>query len=152
MRCWRRLRGPLTSQSFWPCLERNSKVRSVSDASGREQRQMFTFRLNEKRCLGASSQSCWSAGADPEETILNAFKVFDPEGKGTLRKDLWVAPSAGETRRRLVFARLFTLVLSLQCDRHVNDPGRQVLPRRGQTSAWHSLTVLFSFFFLVESS
>ncbi|CAG02479.1 unnamed protein product, partial [Tetraodon nigroviridis] len=26
-------------------------------------------------------------GADPEETILNAFKVFDPEGKGTLRKD-----------------------------------------------------------------
>ncbi|KAI3370313.1 hypothetical protein L3Q82_025084, partial [Scortum barcoo] len=26
-------------------------------------------------------------GADPEETILNAFKVFDPEGKGVLRKD-----------------------------------------------------------------
>ena len=26
-------------------------------------------------------------GADPEETILNAFKVFDPEGKGSLRKD-----------------------------------------------------------------
>uniref|UniRef100_A0A8B9KBU3 Myosin, light chain 2b, regulatory, cardiac, slow n=1 Tax=Astyanax mexicanus TaxID=7994 RepID=A0A8B9KBU3_ASTMX len=28
-------------------------------------------------------------GADPEETILNSFKVFDPEGKGYLRKDLW---------------------------------------------------------------
>uniref|UniRef100_A0A672FB03 Myosin regulatory light chain 2, ventricular/cardiac muscle isoform-like n=1 Tax=Salarias fasciatus TaxID=181472 RepID=A0A672FB03_SALFA len=27
-------------------------------------------------------------GADPEDTILNAFKVFDPEGKGTLKKDL----------------------------------------------------------------
>lgn len=27
-------------------------------------------------------------GADAEETILNAFKVFDPEGKGTLKKDL----------------------------------------------------------------
>ncbi|XP_042565389.1 myosin regulatory light chain 2a isoform X1 [Clupea harengus] len=26
-------------------------------------------------------------GADPEDTILNAFKVFDPEGKGLLRKD-----------------------------------------------------------------
>ncbi|XP_014022979.2 myosin regulatory light chain 2, ventricular/cardiac muscle isoform-like [Salmo salar] len=26
-------------------------------------------------------------GADPEETILNALKVFDPEGKGVLRKD-----------------------------------------------------------------
>ncbi|KAF0033579.1 hypothetical protein F2P81_013645 [Scophthalmus maximus] len=26
-------------------------------------------------------------GADPEETILNAFKVFDPEGKGALKKD-----------------------------------------------------------------
>ncbi|KAG9270619.1 myosin regulatory light chain 2, ventricular/cardiac muscle isoform isoform X1, partial [Astyanax mexicanus] len=26
-------------------------------------------------------------GADPEETILNSFKVFDPEGKGYLRKD-----------------------------------------------------------------
>jgi len=28
-----------------------------------------------------------SPGADPEETILNAFKVFDPEAKGVLRKD-----------------------------------------------------------------
>uniref|UniRef100_A0A8C2XFY0 Myosin, light chain 2b, regulatory, cardiac, slow n=1 Tax=Cyclopterus lumpus TaxID=8103 RepID=A0A8C2XFY0_CYCLU len=28
-------------------------------------------------------------GADPEETILNAFKVFDPEAKGTLRKDFF---------------------------------------------------------------
>jgi Ca2+-binding EF-hand superfamily protein len=27
------------------------------------------------------------AGADPEETILNAFKVFDPEGKGSLKAD-----------------------------------------------------------------
>lgn len=26
-------------------------------------------------------------GADPEETILNAFKVFDPEGKGSLKAD-----------------------------------------------------------------
>ena len=26
-------------------------------------------------------------GADPEETILNAFKVFDPEATGVLRKD-----------------------------------------------------------------
>ncbi|XP_051524824.1 myosin regulatory light chain 2, ventricular/cardiac muscle isoform-like [Myxocyprinus asiaticus] len=26
-------------------------------------------------------------GADAEETILNAFKVFDPKGKGTLKKD-----------------------------------------------------------------
>uniref|UniRef100_G3UCA4 EF-hand domain-containing protein n=1 Tax=Loxodonta africana TaxID=9785 RepID=G3UCA4_LOXAF len=25
------------------------------------------------------------SGADPEETILNAFKVFDPEGKGVLK-------------------------------------------------------------------
>ncbi|XP_075710887.1 myosin regulatory light chain 2, ventricular/cardiac muscle isoform isoform X1 [Rhinoderma darwinii] len=26
-------------------------------------------------------------GADPEETILNAFKVFDPEGSGLLKSD-----------------------------------------------------------------
>ncbi|XP_021554196.1 myosin regulatory light chain 2, ventricular/cardiac muscle isoform isoform X3 [Neomonachus schauinslandi] len=26
-------------------------------------------------------------GSDPEETILNAFKVFDPEGKGVLKAD-----------------------------------------------------------------
>ncbi|KAJ8346622.1 hypothetical protein SKAU_G00280230 [Synaphobranchus kaupii] len=26
-------------------------------------------------------------GADPEETILNAFKVFDPEGNGILKKE-----------------------------------------------------------------
>lgn len=39
-----------------------------------------------------STQSCHCPclGADPEETILNAFKVFDPEGKGALKKDLWV--------------------------------------------------------------
>ena len=36
----------------------------------------------------AQSCHCSSSGADPEETILNAFKVFDPEGKGTLKKDL----------------------------------------------------------------
>ncbi|KTF86937.1 hypothetical protein cypCar_00048858 [Cyprinus carpio] len=30
---------------------------------------------------------CLIAGADPEETILNAFKVFDPEGKGILKKE-----------------------------------------------------------------
>ncbi|KAI2665090.1 Myosin regulatory light chain 2, ventricular/cardiac muscle isoform [Labeo rohita] len=28
-----------------------------------------------------------ASGADPEETILNAFKVFDPEGKGILKKE-----------------------------------------------------------------
>uniref|UniRef100_A0A673HRI5 Myosin, light chain 2b, regulatory, cardiac, slow n=1 Tax=Sinocyclocheilus rhinocerous TaxID=307959 RepID=A0A673HRI5_9TELE len=33
-------------------------------------------------------------GADAEETILNAFKVFDPEGKGTLRKDFAFPPDA----------------------------------------------------------
>ncbi|XP_032799880.1 myosin regulatory light chain 2, ventricular/cardiac muscle isoform-like [Petromyzon marinus] len=26
-------------------------------------------------------------GTDPEETILNAFKIFDPEGKGTVQQD-----------------------------------------------------------------
>lgn len=30
---------------------------------------------------------CSITGADPEETILNAFKVFDPEGKGILKKE-----------------------------------------------------------------
>lgn len=65
-------------------------MRSVSGPSVRESRhmQIFKFKLNAERCLGASAHSCSSAGADPEETILNAFKVFDPEGKGTLRKDL----------------------------------------------------------------
>lgn len=43
------------------------------------------------RCFNPSwTQSCYcsSSGADPEETILNAFKVFDPEGTGALKKDL----------------------------------------------------------------
>ncbi|XP_009572357.1 PREDICTED: myosin regulatory light chain 2B, cardiac muscle isoform [Fulmarus glacialis] len=26
-------------------------------------------------------------GTDPEETILNAFKIFDPEGKGHIKAD-----------------------------------------------------------------
>ncbi|NXR93282.1 MLRB protein, partial [Hypocryptadius cinnamomeus] len=26
-------------------------------------------------------------GTDPEETILNAFKIFDPEGKGRIKAD-----------------------------------------------------------------
>ncbi len=30
---------------------------------------------------------CLIAGADPEETVLNAFKVLDPEGKGMLKKE-----------------------------------------------------------------
>lgn len=38
-------------------------------------------------CLGPDLMIRWFPGADPEETILNAFKVFDPEGKGVLRKD-----------------------------------------------------------------
>lgn len=29
-------------------------------------------------------------GTDPEETILNAFKIFDPEGKGFLKGDEYV--------------------------------------------------------------
>uniref|UniRef100_H3B6A5 Myosin light chain 2 n=1 Tax=Latimeria chalumnae TaxID=7897 RepID=H3B6A5_LATCH len=35
--------------------------------------------------FGEKLKEC--AGADPEETILNAFKVFDPEGKGVLNSD-----------------------------------------------------------------
>lgn len=27
------------------------------------------------------------AGTDAEETILNAFKMLDPEGKGSINKD-----------------------------------------------------------------
>lgn len=38
-------------------------------------------------CLGLDLMVFSYPGADPEETILNAFKVFDPEGKGVLRKD-----------------------------------------------------------------
>uniref|UniRef100_A0A3B4XQV2 Myosin, light chain 10, regulatory n=1 Tax=Seriola lalandi dorsalis TaxID=1841481 RepID=A0A3B4XQV2_SERLL len=30
-------------------------------------------------------------GTDPEETILNAFKIFDPEGTGVLRGDDYTA-------------------------------------------------------------
>lgn len=33
-----------------------------------------------------SSWSLW-AGTDAEETILNAFKMLDPEGKGSINKD-----------------------------------------------------------------
>lgn len=30
------------------------------------------------------------SGTDPEENILNAFKIFDPEGTGVLKGDEWV--------------------------------------------------------------
>lgn len=32
------------------------------------------------------SRPLW-AGTDTEETILNAFKMLDPEGKGSVNKD-----------------------------------------------------------------
>ena len=58
----------------------------------------FTLRVivGEKKVtsvlMSSSTQSCLSSslGSDPEETILNAFKVFDPEGNGVLQKDRWV--------------------------------------------------------------
>lgn len=34
-------------------------------------------------------------GTDPEENILNAFKIFDPEGTGVLKGDEWVISSLG---------------------------------------------------------
>lgn len=30
-----------------------------------------------------------SPGADPEDVILSAFKVLDPEGTGSIKKELW---------------------------------------------------------------
>lgn len=47
------------------------KERFVKKNKKIQQQKLFTF----------------LSGADPEETILNAFKVFDPEGTGTLKKD-----------------------------------------------------------------
>lgn len=72
----------------------------VSERSGRAQprRQAFLLRQH-KLCgnlvpstsdpVGFCTQETPSSisGADPEETILNAFKVFDPEGKGVLKAD-----------------------------------------------------------------
>ncbi|NXN46961.1 MLRA protein, partial [Rhinoptilus africanus] len=43
---------------------------------------MFGEKLKGERAAGEMVGSGGSVGADPEETILNAFKVFDPEGKG----------------------------------------------------------------------
>lgn len=50
---------------------------------------MLTGKIWKSRigCLGLDLAVFLYPGADPEETILNAFKVFDPEGKGVLRKD-----------------------------------------------------------------
>ncbi len=31
----------------------------------------------------------FSPGADPEDVILSAFKVLDPEGTGSIKKELW---------------------------------------------------------------
>ena len=31
--------------------------------------------------------SLWLPGTDPEEAILNAFRMFDPSGKGVVNKD-----------------------------------------------------------------
>ncbi|XP_076867432.1 myosin regulatory light chain 2a [Brachyhypopomus gauderio] len=47
-------------------------------------------------------------GADPEKTILNAFNVFDPEGKGVLQKEL------------------VTEMLTTQADRFSNEEVNQI--------------------------
>ncbi|CAB1353972.1 unnamed protein product [Coregonus sp. 'balchen'] len=53
-----------------------SQIQEFKEASGPVNFTIFLTMFGEKL-----------KGADPEETILNAFKVFDPEGKGVLRKD-----------------------------------------------------------------
>lgn len=75
----------------------------LKEAPGPVNFTVFLTMFGEK-LKGAQSRKCWKiknndvlegirwlhlpfSGADPEETILNAFKVFDPEGKGVLRKD-----------------------------------------------------------------
>lgn len=96
MRWWRRLQAPSTSPSFWPCLERSSKV-SLHDAIITwRPGEMFDFLLV-PFCV---SNTFHRSGTDPEETILNAFKVFDPEGKGILRGEEY-AFSSPLTRTRV---------------------------------------------------
>uniref|UniRef100_A0A672F5T0 Myosin regulatory light chain 2, ventricular/cardiac muscle isoform-like n=1 Tax=Salarias fasciatus TaxID=181472 RepID=A0A672F5T0_SALFA len=46
-------------------------------------------------------------GADPEDTILNAFKVFDPEGKGTLKKDLLILTGRPRYFPPLILQQMF---------------------------------------------
>lgn len=46
-----------------------------------------SFRATWTRILHNTGSLLAFSGADPEETILNAFKVFDPEGKGVLKAD-----------------------------------------------------------------
>lgn len=40
--------------------------------------------------------SCSVSGADPEDVILSAFKVLDPEGTGSIKKELY-APSSSSS-------------------------------------------------------
>ncbi|XP_029519293.1 myosin regulatory light chain 2, ventricular/cardiac muscle isoform-like [Oncorhynchus nerka] len=70
----------LVHNPFCPYCRLNVKQKEIDEmlkeASGPVNFTVFLTMFGEKL-----------KGADPEETILNAFKVFDPEGKRVLRKD-----------------------------------------------------------------
>lgn len=93
MRSWRpwsrRPAVQSTSPFSSPCSERSWRV---CKASFRYGCQPFRFFL---------TFDCWHAwcnfwlslcpkGADPEDVIVTAFKVLDPEGTGSIKKQLWV--------------------------------------------------------------
>lgn len=78
---------------------------------------------------------CSLSGADPEDVILSAFKVLDPEGTGSIKKELYVPSSSSfgsssfilrffppRVSKPVVRIRLFSFrsleeLLTTQCDR-----------------------------------
>ncbi|KAH0628446.1 hypothetical protein JD844_009618 [Phrynosoma platyrhinos] len=57
----------------------------LKEATGPINFTMFLNLFGEK--LSGKGIPLFSAGTDTEETILNAFKMFDPESKGNINKD-----------------------------------------------------------------
>ncbi len=69
-----------TLKSKFTALKTNGEIwRCWTSQTGRGDVSFRSFIVTQRVCL--------IAGADPEETVLNAFKVLDPEGKGMLKKE-----------------------------------------------------------------
>lgn len=159
---WRRPAAPSTSPFSWPCSARSWRVcwlRNLNSAhpvllpfiifSTSEARfSPHLFKTIHITCLiwfkGCFFNSLklklidvlFLLGADPEDVIVSAFKVLDPEATGSIKKELWgllllftgfLVLWAGtilclDTTAHIYFPPLFSLysleeLLTTQCDR-----------------------------------
>ena len=92
---WRRPAAPSTSPSSWPCSARSWRVCWHLHLDSSSPPLLLDDYLSLLLSpfffcfLFLTNQLFFLLGADPEDVIVSAFKVLDPEGTGAIKKELW---------------------------------------------------------------